>query len=313
MYNPHKYTLKEQCILGAISGYSVDDLLPFVKSAQQSCPSASIVFIADKIDDLTAEWLEVEGVILIRKKLHRARWASIFDKRPRARQYFLSFSDNEKFRDWLLLKISGLASSRFIHYLNIIDDLLQGVELFFLSDVRDVVFQSDIFEYLDSQNLHCYLEDPSVIIGASDDNNIRWIANEFGEDAGISLAGKVSSCVGTIGGGREALRDYLQTFKKLLRHCYLFQYGYDQAIHNMIVQGDYSHLLKLHRNELDAVLTMCNMQSSTIKTNQLEYVVNTKNQPYPVLHHYDRHPIALEAVNKRFGGKPSTSKSDNSR
>lgn len=104
-------------------------------------------------------------------------------------------------------KLSNL--SRFEIYRRILQD--GAWDRVFLTDVRDVVFQSDPFPMI-TRGLHVAEED--LLIGEQRHNRDRTMET-FGREVFESLKDKRIICAGTIYGGRESVIGYLDAFSSL--------------------------------------------------------------------------------------------------
>lgn len=67
------------------------------------------------------------------------------------------------------------------------------------SDVRDVFFQSDPFEFIDSKTLNCFLENGNETIGINHYTQL-WIRHAYGNEILNTLANRTISCSGFTGG-----------------------------------------------------------------------------------------------------------------
>ena len=295
---------RKDFILGASSGYNAGELAPFVESARRFCPAARVVLFVERTDAATTDYLKSRGVEVCQVRMHRRPWAGFFDRRPNGRAKLLRLLGVLKLQRPFIKRTCGLASARFLCFRDYLKKQVTGETRVLMTDVRDVLFQADFFARLSDDSLYAALEDPTVLIGAPHDNNFTWLKNEFNAETAEALRGRINSCVGTVAACGRPILKYLDEFAHLLGECRLWHYGYDQAIHNVIVQRRLIPQTVLHPNESGPVLSMCNMSPDRVKMDAEGFVVDKKGVAYPLLHHYDRFPALLEAVQRTFHARP---------
>ena len=105
-----------------------------------------------------------------------------------------------------------------------------------LSDVRDVVFQSDPFEALPQSGLCVGIETDKYTLG-SEYWNSRWMRSTYGQEQLRAVADNPVSCSGVTFGDGESMRTYLDAMiaeflTMPLPACWL---GCDQAPHNFLL------------------------------------------------------------------------------
>jgi len=161
-----------------------------------------------------------------------------------------------------------------------------------LSDVRDVIFQSDPFRYATCQGLYSFL-DPSVHLG-DEPLNVRWIKNLFGEEYCQSRLGRRILCSGTTLGDALSILAYLQKMCLILIRALprvVGQIGDDQAVHNYLLwEGQIPNVFICENGE-NAVMTLKHAPSGSFIFDGNERLLNLDGSPAPVLHQYDFHPI----------------------
>jgi len=283
-------TKNKQVILGAVRRLSKPQLRPFVESLRASGYSGDCVFFSTSTSRDTLSYLEERGIRVIpffypairnhQPLLYGWRiWSIILERLPHR--------ENK-------LKLARLVWDLFfLRFLFARDFLLAhpGYSKIMLTDVRDVVFQRDPFEWMQGrEGVFCFEEMEGRTIGDCKSNS-RMVREVFGEEGWQKLRGFQISCAGVTFGTRVELLQYLERFLDLalgalsLRPCS----GSDQGVHNRIVHLETLENLALLDNE-GPVFTMGCVPLDLVRLNELGEVVNKRGDVYPVLHQYDRFP-----------------------
>ena len=171
-----------------------------------------------------------------------------------------------------------------------------STEKVFLTDCRDVFFQSDPFAWSQSPGLHVFLEENAKNIGECEFNG-RWIRNLFGEAAFQELATRTVSCAGTVFGDEQAVIDYLRRMVRTtmqVRNMRLID-G-DQGVHNYLVHTGRLSNLTIYPNRQGPVMTVGPMKFSDLRTTPEGRILNEVDEVPPVLHQYDRIPELTEVL-----------------
>lgn len=176
-------------------------------------------------------------------------------------------------------------SYRFTLYL---DFLLANREIvadskIMLTDLRDVVFQSDPFAFKYPPGLSCFLEDESKTIGSCPFNS-PWVINTLGRDVHDNLADKLISCAGVTVGDYDAMIEYLRLMVSFIS----VQGANDQGAHNGIVHLGLMPNITVYENEKGPVITVGNMRNPKFGSKAA------------IVHQYDRHPEMIRIVSERF-------------
>jgi len=182
-------------------------------------------------------------------------------------------------------QLEGLQALRYGHYRDIILSADPAPDQVLLTDVRDVLFQSEPFDE-SVGGLEVYLEDPSLTIG-SEPRNRRWILDLYGPREVAALGRQVVSCSGTVVGRRAEVLDYLSAMsQEITRHrCPLG--SHDQGVHNHLLRRGLLGSVTIVQNGHGRVLTMGGMPS--IRRDTEGRVLNIDGTMPAVLHQYDRH------------------------
>ena len=190
-------------VMGVAKGYGWNDIEPFVVSFKKNCPDADLVLFVDDLSDFTENKLKRGGVQL------------------------QQIPDN--------LKSVSIIYSRFTMYKNFLDEHTE-YENIFLTDVRDVIFQGDLFSsYADNKNFLMYAAEADLIKNDPGNYNQSWIKNLFGEIEYQKIADKPIVCCGTIYASRTEMNILIDNLIKFFR--YSTDWGEDQATINYLIHN----------------------------------------------------------------------------
>jgi hypothetical protein len=170
-----------------------------------------------------------------------------------------------------------------------------------LTDVRDVIFQRDPFDFTMHDALYVAMESRTRTI-ADCQYNTEWIMKGYGEEAMLEMAPHVISCAGTTLGPTHRIKTYLQM---LLTEIISLRDAYgcaDQAVHNRLLQqGRLAPVVRLY-NEDTPVLTVGAEPNFTFDS--AGFVLDGKGTRPTIVHQYDRHPALMAAMDKLVFSSP---------
>ncbi|CAF1005464.1 unnamed protein product [Adineta ricciae] len=172
-------------------------------------------------------------------------------------------------------------------YLKRLDDIKSPYKYVFICDSRDVIFQRNIFDYVNEyeDGLFVFQETTKMNIRKCSYNS-KWIKDCYGETELNLIGDQKIICAGTILGSWKAMRNYLSIVEQVTSQRY--QQCNDQGIHNHIVYRDKINNTKIHiiSHERGFVGTLG--YSATFKRNQFGLILNENEQVYAVIHQFDR-------------------------
>ena len=100
----------------------------------------------------------------------------------------------------------SLNNYRFLFYLKYLEDNPGKYENVMLTDIRDVVFQKNIFDDIVENRIYYFLEDASEVFRSSQ-MNYRWCLYANGEEVTNKIIDENVSCAGiTLGANRPGSR-----------------------------------------------------------------------------------------------------------
>lgn len=257
-------SLENNAVIGAALGYSSDQVRLFLSTLRESGYNGKIYLFtndATSIDQSFAEDLNVK--LLMTRVPTNANVGKLVTVRY-----------------WLLQEF--LKSE-------------QSLDKIFFSDVRDVLFQNDPFNFAgwDRYSLFYALEEK--VIGDCG-MNARWISTRYGQGVLRSMMGEVVSCCGTIFARHNQLLEYVG---KMCNHLSDAPdvYGMDTGVHNFIIRKDPIAGQKALLNGLGPVMTIHHMTHSRIPVNDDGLFQNYDGSTPVVVHQYDR---LSKAVARKF-------------
>jgi len=255
-------------ILGTAAGYHYGDVRPFLRSLFESGFSGRLVlFVSETTRD--TERMAASGAIL------------------------LPLADPDAPGE---LPCNAL---RHFRYLDHLESLAERFDRILLTDVRDVVFQSDPFARPWTDGLHCVLEDRRMTLGACPHNS-RWIREHLGGDVLARLADKPISCSGTVLGDHQSVLRYLRalTARMLPFAGGERMAGFDQGVHNLLAHELPPCRLTLHDNA-GPVLTLGYTKGEPALDDE-GFVLNEAGERSAIVHQYDRKPDLFGKIRKRY-------------
>jgi len=255
----------QQLVLGAATGYSIDAILPFVLSLKKTGYCGRICLFVWDLDAAAVTILERLGVEL---------YPCASDKTD---------------------KIYTVTGGRFFVFQYFLECLADQTADILLTDVRDVIFQTDPFAQVETPGIHFYFENNEYMLDR-EPFNASIIKKAYGEGLLQSFAAKPISCVGVIRGDRPSILDYLRLLAQELEALPADFFGSDQAAHNKILYSGVLPKQHLHPNETSAVMHLGLVPAQAIQTNAKGQVLNALGQVVSIVHQYDRHPALTKIL-----------------
>ena len=247
------------------------------------------------------DWDKIEHFVVSLRKHYDGKVAFIIDQQV---------EDNTKLKNQLAyfnidtylynVKLNSnheIQNNRFELYSNIIEKYTE-VDKVFITDVRDVLFQSDPFRYVMTTDLEFYAE-PALFKECK--CNSWWIQTMCGEQVFQEMANEYIICCGTIMGTREGLLGYLQVFREEFERMKaagrVFIGGEDTVTHNRLIYTNrIPYSVKIVHNGDGAVSTMDHQKTFTFDS-EGRYI-NNDGTPTPIIHQWDRVKPFIDKFNK---------------
>jgi hypothetical protein len=281
-----------------------DAIAPFYYSLKQSGFTGDIAAFVTMMDDQTIAEMKQHGIITIPFRFHpriiRRAWRLGF---LYSRLFKSGLSQEKKER--LAHAVFPLFYRRHLLYLEFLRQNLQKYGRVFITDSRDVFFQSNIFSWNPSPGVHFFLEETAEKIGRSVHNS-KWLKTQFGQETLDELANETISCAGTTFGDIQSIIEYLSTMVSVsMKAMSLREPDGDQGIHNYIVCKKLLPHAAIHENRYGPVMTMGAMKPESVRQNSGGWVINDDGNVPSALHQYDRLPLLKQKLLERLNSKPS--------
>jgi len=295
--------LKKNLIMAVTSGYTAEDLAPFVCSLRETNFGGDLVIFAANTDNRTRAWLRGQGAKVIRFPYPFNNFTKL--RNPLYRMWpvwrrFLGGASSPSLVQFTAKWLQNLSIMRFFFYRAFLRRHGDEYGCVFLTDLRDVVFQDDPFRDVTPEELRVFLEEPWLRQG-KDVNSCRWLSELFGEEIVRQLADTTLICSGTIIGGARRVNEYLDVFMlALARAKSVMRMGMDQGLHNYLLYTGLLEDVTMCVNRECEVLTMGLINpEEALPRDSAGSLVDALSRPYPVLHQFDRHPELAAEVKRR--------------
>ena len=282
---------RNNLILGTIDGSKVDELRYFVSSLKKIGLLDNLVLFASNISFLTKEYLRenMVTVIPVEKK------ASLQNRRVAAWIFRLmqSVGINKILnkQSSYVQKYWHCQTSRYFHYHQYLLDSYQLYERIMISDVTDVYFQDNPFNYCKENAIYCFEEDDGNKI-QDDYFNHMWINQYLGRKKARLLENEKILCSGIVIGDSRSMIQYLARMILLLSTSSGHR-GIDQGVHNYLIRVCKELPVVVCKNENGPVYTMGLVPSSRFVYAENGCLLNKNGKPYSILHQYNRHPALI--------------------
>ena len=195
---------------------------------------------------------------------------------------------------------SAIHNTRYFKYMDILMESRGFFNRVFLTDVRDVAFQGDIFAEIDQPGLHCFMEDPDW---TCDERFNKYIlTSNYGEEVAAEFADKRIICSGTTLGDADDVLNYivaLMNERDLEKMMKVGGIPDEQAPHNFIFHRD--KLPHTKQENGDGVATICLTHPNQIKILD-DGRVSIYGKTPAIVHQWDRHPNLVDHYNKIYSG-----------
>ena len=245
--------MKKNLILGTAWGYNLPKIASFVKSWKKYCADAHLILVVEPSTPRSKyDWLVEQGVDV---------------------RFFTAGQH----------LTTPIHNTRFYKYLDILLEEINVYDRVFLTDVRDVVFQGDIFSEVTEPGLHCFLEDGRTT--CTEGFNRGIITHNFGEKVWEEFKDLPIICSGTTLGSIANVVQYISAMIDNRDPEKLTNTPDDQAVHIYIL---HKNLLPNTKHEnCDGVATMALVPMPEILTLP-DGRISVCGKTPAVLHQYDR-------------------------
>ena len=170
-----------------------------------------------------------------------------------------------------------------------------------LTDVRDVVFQKEPFDFPIEQSLYVAMESREKIVGSCPYNS-AWVLAGYGQQKLDEMAQHIVSCAGTTLGPLPQIKRYLHT---LLTAILTLKDAYgcaDQAVHNDLLHTGVLKPVRQLFNDDSPILTVGHEHE--FQHDAQGYLLDGQGHRANIVHQYDRHPGLMKIIDKQVFSNP---------
>jgi hypothetical protein len=299
-------------VMGLVKGYKYEQIRPFLASLRASGYSGDVCLFYSDLDPSAVQSLREYDVdmvpftmgstnLVLRRvynfsllnKLYSSPLNSVYPMH----RLFASLVDKISSRGngnqhiaraRIAAKTFNVYCVRFPLYYLYLDQKRGQYANVMLSDVRDVIFQHDPFDFDFGDDLCVFLEDDRQQMGDCPYNSL-WLRTGFGDKVLSELGHEIAACSGVTIGGYQAVMEYLELMVDHMLRLQAHPSGMDQGVHNYLL---YTHQLenaRIFHNRLGPVFTMGKTVDLPTAFDGEGFVVNQDGTRPFVLHQYDRH------------------------
>jgi hypothetical protein len=295
-------------IITAATGYSENDLNPFLNSIQQNCRETKVFLICYKEDselikNLKRKYQFIKPISIRKKKpiTGDSLWEKLHRKYVRLSHHILSKS-NFKFINPLFPLFESIGKSslhiaveRYFIALQVVRKYGRSCSNILLTDSRDVVLQSNPFNSIDGR-LITGLEKKKI---KDCQYNSEWIELLYGEKVLRKMSEQQIVCSGVILGTVEKVEQYLSEMCDKMWSILpkIAPTYYDQGIHNHLC---YESKLPIHLTDnREGLIATLGYEQDVLKDSASGLV--QVGDLYPaIVHQYDRHPDLQTFFKKKY-------------
>lgn len=279
-----EFKSQRNLIMGTATSLPIGAIWRFLRSARSTCSSCSIALIIHQNTTLSNDLADLSMFFNVTWLIYEH--FKISKQHPQPHRF-----------------IHRLRWNIYEDYLNFLDGQEAKFDNVFLTDVRDVIFQANIFDYMPEYGKGLYVFAEAKAIKSSHFNSDR-LRRCFGENIVNTLGNKSILCAGTTLGSWVAIRHYVITMRNYIVNnsrpeC--ANLHNDQPFHNYIIYlVDLSDQTPVHRISHDTGFVGTMALARTVFRNRFGLVLNSKGHPYAVVHQFDRSKQLTEQYDREF-------------
>lgn len=272
--------MKKNLILGILDNYTFQQVKKFVLSIKQTGFTGDLcLFIGSKTTPHTVRLLKEHGVDI--------QFFDNVDSLPAGNLAATLFQ---------LRRPINYFNYRHYLYYDFLEKSKEKYEYVLMTDVRDVYFQRDPFDFEPGEGLHCALEGKTKKLKDCSFNG-SWLQYIYGKEGLDKVGNEIISCAGTTWGKVPVVVDYLKKMLAEIQKVPDAKIAIDQAIHNYMIYTGMLGKVTFLNNDDGVILTLSYEKNYTIDSDNKVRVPN--GRIVNVLHQFDRMPD-LKAMTDRL-------------
>ena len=302
-------------VLGSAVGLSVEQVRPFLASLRECGHPGDLGLIVDRrlaralrADPLVEDALLLPSRQLIPLSFRRIRSSRWLWTVWRATQVLawatLGLIGRIPLRDDLSRRLRELIAepvctpmeARFLVYRRFLKT--HPHRRILITDVRDVLFQSDPFRALTEHGLAASIETRRYTV-ASEPHNAAWVLEAYGAEMLERIGASPASCVGVTYGERPAMLAYLDLMSREileLPSAAARRGGADTAIHNVLLWTGRLGSVQPLETLASPVATLNGIPEDELAIGESGRLLNRDGSEPSVVHQYDRSPSVAPAL-----------------
>jgi hypothetical protein len=305
----------DRAVIGAAVGLRENQVAPFLSSLRSCGYDGDVVLVVDRrlarrlrrgASEADVRLVAVRSMMPVNfhrmrtSRIRRLAWAPVQISTWTIVKAIRRLPLPEQVRQAIQVTTAGLVCTpmelRFLRYRRLLK--ARPYDRVLLSDVRDVIFQSDPFAALPDRGLAVGIETRSYTI-ASEPHNQHWIRQAYGPEMLTRIGQNPVSCVGVTYGDGASLSAYLDLMTaEILRlpAAAARRGGADTAIHNVLVWTGRLENLHLLETLASTLATLNGVSEEEVSVNARGRLANNDGSEPSILHQYDRLPGMAELL-----------------
>lgn len=303
-------THPKNLILGLVKGYTFDKVKPFLISLKKTGFQGDVCFFVADLTPETISAIQEYGVKLQSfkewyLKIPLLKQGKLIWKKFYFYNRLVNFYPFNRLNSWLVKTLTSLQPNPYVAKSNLVSKFVDIMGLRYplyylyllehgknysnvmITDVRDVLFQRDPFDFEIGDHLCCFFEEEGKTLRTGDANAV-WLRDGFGAHVLDAIGDKKISCAGITIGSRSAMMEYLEGMIDNLIELKCHTWGIDQGVHNYILHSGKIKNVKFYENYHGPVLTMHFSKDEKLRFDDRGYLLNEDGSVINILHQYDR-------------------------
>ena len=186
-------------------------------------------------------------------------------------------------------------------YADFLNQYPHKYNLVFTADIKDVLFQQDIFKFYDSTKpfLGIAIEDGLL----TEEVNKKWIIYAYGSKIHKTIENERIICLGTIWGTPDKFKEFSYIlWKNLNSEWPLLNKVFDQAVGNYLIYHDklFNNSIIKSDNKNGPVMTIGLTKEENIKLDSNNNILNQELKVAAIVHQYNRKNGILKILINKY-------------